>query len=459
MKSTPFLRRPCPRLATALVAAGLAALLSGCLAFRRYDMTRIHQDAAAMPRNPVIVIHGFIGSKMMNRHTQKSVWGRVMNAILHGKPDDLSLPIDRLPLSENRDDLVPYAICESILGVKFYGAILQALREVGGYQLGDINNPKPGDTAFIYYYDWRRDNTESAINLGRAIRKIKARLKAPDLRFDIVAHSMGGFLAEYYLKFGMVDVLDHPDTAPVTYAGASDIGRIVTIGTPQRGTMSAFRILNNGFARTMSPREIFSMPSVYQLLPDDPTGHFLDMEGNPLTVDLYDARTWVVNRWSIWSPRHFESAGSPAAQAERFLQAALDRARAFHVALRRNTPGTVPPVPVHLFGSDCVPTLDRVVLNPTAEGTEILFNDGTSPYRNARELEKLMLAPGDGTVTADSLVGLASAPPPSSTASTFFFCATHGLLPANRGFQDNLFYVLLGNAARKASVLPAVQGG
>src|SRR2546422_7486270 len=27
-----------------------------------------------------------------------------------------------------------------------------------------------------------------------------------------------------------------------------------------------------------------------------------------------------------------------------------------------------------LFGSDCVPTLDRVVLNPTAEGTEILFN-------------------------------------------------------------------------------------
>src|SRR5206468_3307142 len=112
------------------------------------------------------------------------------------------------------------------------------------------------------------------------------------------------------------------------------------------------------------------------------------------TVDLYDARTWVVNRWSIWSPRHFESAGSPAPQAERFLQAALDRARAFHVALRRNTQGTVPPVPVHLFGSDCVPTLDRVVLNPTAEGTEILFNDGTSPYRNARELEKLMLAPG-----------------------------------------------------------------
>ena len=458
MKPTPHSSRPCPGLATVLVAIGLASLLSGCLAFRRYDMTRIHQDAAAMPRNPVIVIHGFIGSKMKNRHTQESVWGRVMNALFRGKPDDLSLPIDRLPLSENRDDLVPYAICESIMGVKFYGAILQALREVGGYQLGDINNPKPGDTAFIYYYDWRRDNAESAIGLGRAIRKIKTRLKAPDLRFDIVAHSMGGYLAEYYLKYGMVDVLERPDTAPVTYAGAVDIGRIVTIGTPQRGTMSAFRILNNGFARTMSTREIFSMPSVYQLLPDDPDGHFLDMEGNPVEVDLYDARTWVANRWSIWSPRHAEGEAPPP-EAERFLQAALDRARAFHKALRRSSPSTSPTVPVHLFGSDCVPTLDRVVLNPTPEGTEILFNDGTAPYRNARELEKLMLAPGDGTVTADSLVDLASAPPPSPSASTFFFCATHGLLPANRGSQDNLFYVLLGNGARKASVVPAVQGG
>src|SRR3989441_8252305 len=98
MKSTPFLRRPCPRLASALVAAGLAALLSGGLAFRRYDMKRIHQDAAAMPRNPVIVIHGFIGSKMMNRHTPKPVWGRGMNAIRHGEADDVSLPIDPLPI-------------------------------------------------------------------------------------------------------------------------------------------------------------------------------------------------------------------------------------------------------------------------------------------------------------------------------------------------------------------------
>ena len=182
MRPTPIDGSGCPRFATALLAGALIVLLTGCLVFRRYDMTRIHQDAAAMPRNPVIVLHGFLGSRLKNRHTQESVWGRVMNAVRRGKSDDLALPIDRLPLSEDRDDLVPYAICETVMGVKFYGAMMDALQNVGGYRLGDIGDPKPGDTCFVYVYDWRRDNVESAIGLGRAIRQIKSRLHAPDMK-------------------------------------------------------------------------------------------------------------------------------------------------------------------------------------------------------------------------------------------------------------------------------------
>jgi len=81
---------------------------------------------------------------------------------------------------------------------------------------------------------------------------------------------------------------------------------------------------------------------LYQLLPDDPTGHFLDMQGNQVAVDLYDARTWVENRWAIWSRRGAESGEAPPPQAERFLQAALDRAHAFHAALRKDAPGDAP---------------------------------------------------------------------------------------------------------------------
>src|SRR5207247_10518538 len=108
----------CPRFTTAFLIAALISFLTGCLVFRRYDMTRIHQDAAAMPRNPVIVLHGFLGSRLKNRHTQESAWGRVLNAIRRGKPDDVALPIDLLTLSEDRDDLVPYAISDTVMGAK-----------------------------------------------------------------------------------------------------------------------------------------------------------------------------------------------------------------------------------------------------------------------------------------------------------------------------------------------------
>jgi pimeloyl-ACP methyl ester carboxylesterase len=465
-------RRPARRLAPLALLLCLGPL-GGCSMFRTYDVVDIHQESALrQDRNPIIVIHGFIGSKLKNLQTHESVWGRFVNAIKRGKPDDLGLPIDLRPITANRDDLVAYDIYESVAGVKFYGALLDSLRDVGGYRFGDINNPKPGDTAFIYYYDWRRCNVESAIGLGRAIQQIKGRLRAPGLRFDVVAHSMGGMLAQYYLKYGSEDVVSDGREHPVTYAGAANLSRVILLGVPSRGTMSAFRILNTGFSRTMSPEVVFTMPSLYQLLPYDGRGHFVDPQGTPVDVDLYDASTWIRNGWSVFNPNHrsqrLEALGingarparsawdDPIAHMRGFLQAALDRARDFHAAMERGSEEG-PPVPVHIFGSDCIPTLDRAVLKQTPQGTLTMLDDEATADRDLKQVEKVMMAPGDGTVTADSL--LERAPAGAGTAgdpaarnpeftSTFFFCESHGMLPSNRGFQDNLFYVLFHSPAR-----------
>ena len=108
-------------------------------------------------------------------------------------------------------------------------------------------------------------------------------------------------------------------------------------------------------------------------------------------------------------------------------------------------------MPVHIFGSDCVPTLDRVILKRTPRGTLTMLDDKTAPERDLKQIEKIMMAPGDGTVTADSLLGVLRAGTATAEAqaaknpaftSTFLFCESHGMLPTNRGFQDNLFYVL-----------------
>lgn len=448
--------------------------LTACAMFKKFDVRRIHQESATrQERNPVIFIPGFIGSKLRHRNTHETVWGRFMNAIKRGKTDDLSLPIDQTDLGENRDDLVPYALYESVAGVKFYGRLLEELVRSGGYRRGDINNPSPGDTCFTYIYDWRRDNVESAIGLGKAIRQLRARLGKPDMRFDIVAHSMGGLVAEYYLKYGMVDVLSDGRDHPVTYAGAADIGRLVLIGTPLRGTMSAFRVLNVGFSRTMSPEVLFTMPSVYQLLPVESYGHIVDPLGRPVNVDLHDASAWVENGWSVFSQyardRHRRSdalhdaptsiTDEDLSRKRAFLQSALDRAVAFHKALERNTEEGSP-VPVHIFGSDCIPTLDRAVLKWTPNGPLTLFEGETSPERTARELVDTIMVPGDGTVTAGSLLALES---PVGLprhdrrfASTFFFCESHGFLPANRGFQDNLLYVLFYGPSNGGNVTRAM---
>jgi pimeloyl-ACP methyl ester carboxylesterase len=441
--------------------------------FGKFDMAKIHQESALrQDRNPVIVIHGFIGSKLKNDQTQKRVWGRLIDAIKRGKPDDLRLPIDQLPITANHDHLVAYDIYESVAGVRFYGSLLDSLRDVGGYRFGDINHPKPGDTAFVYYYDWRRCNVEAAIGLGRAIQQIKERLRSPGLRFDIVAHSMGGMVAQYYLKYGTEDVVSDGREHPVTYAGASNLARVILLGVPNRGTMLAFRKLNTGFSRTMSPEVMFTMPSLYQLLPDDERGHFVDPQGNPVDVKLYDASTWIRNGWSVFDPDllaqrrealDIDGAHRPGGPDDDaivplrgFLQAALDRARAFHAALEREDPDGAP-VPVYVFGSDCVPTLDRVILKRTAQGRLTLLDDRATPDLDLEQIETIMMAPGDGTVTADSLLGVPSGDAAAAGAlaanypdftSTFLFCESHGMLAKNRGFQDNLFYVLFHTPQR-----------
>lgn len=109
--SNPRHPRRFPRAATLLLAVLSAGALAGCAVFSKFNMVEIHQESAARPqRNPVILIHGFLGSKLRNARTQETVWGGYMNSIRRGRTDGLDLPIDSTDLSQNRDDLVPYAI-------------------------------------------------------------------------------------------------------------------------------------------------------------------------------------------------------------------------------------------------------------------------------------------------------------------------------------------------------------
>ena len=101
------------------------------------------------------------------------------------------------------------------LDIRAYVGILSSLG-VGGYRdpaFGAGLDYGDGHfTCFQFAYDWRRDNVENAHALKAFIEQKKAEVRAEykarygiekdDIKFDIVAHSMGGLLTRYFLRYG-----------------------------------------------------------------------------------------------------------------------------------------------------------------------------------------------------------------------------------------------------------------
>ena len=185
-------------------------------------------------RNPVIVIPGLTGSNLIEGATGRAVWGSFGGDVAQPKvPADarlIALPMEEgVPLRDLRDDVISDGVLDRlrvrVLGIpinlRAYYYILQALG-IGGYR--DESLAVPGEidwgdehfTCFQFDYDWRRDNVENAQRLHRFIEEKRAYVQeenrkrygvdTPDIKFDIVSHSMGGLLLRYYLRYGAADL-------------------------------------------------------------------------------------------------------------------------------------------------------------------------------------------------------------------------------------------------------------
>ncbi|MCI0410673.1 MAG: hypothetical protein L0191_19295, partial [Acidobacteria bacterium] len=332
-----------------------------------------------------------------------------------------------------------------------------------------IQNPKPGDSAFVFVYDWRKDIVDSAIRLSEAIEHLKLSMGNPDVKFDLLAHSQGGLVARYYAKYGAQDVLEQELPPIPTGNGARNLNKVILLGTPNQGTLEALRILHQGLKkvfRPMPPAVTFTMPALYEMLPPAGIPSFADLNGSPVTLDLYNPETWIENKLSVFADggmelyrREIRATGSNAgngaesdAQILDFLTRMLRRAQRFQEALAAPAP-VAQDVAFHAFGSDCIPTLKTgVVLEE--KGERAIYFDPGSHRRDAvgDRIDKILYGPGDGTVLMESLLNLpeiyGETPPVSAgtrvnLASAFFICESHGLLPNDPIFQNNLFYLLL----------------
>ena len=434
-----------------------------------YNKLAQHEDPH---RNPIIVIPGVLGSKLVDQDSKETVWGAFgLGQVNPYSPQGarlISLPMAQgKKLNELHDHVKPDGALDRIvynflgfpLQLNAYYNILQALG-VGGYRdqglAGAIDYGGRHFTCFQYDYDWRRDIVESAKQLDRFIQA-KSRyvqeesekrfgIKLEKVKFDIVAHSMGGLVARYYLRYGGADLPEDGSLPELTWAGARYVDHLVIIGTPNAGSMDALQDLIYGVRlETLFPHYsaavLGTMPSMYELLPRGRHHPLIRANGQPVP-DLYDPELWKSQQWGLADPDqdHILQLILPDVESrEQRLEIALDhqakallRARQFAAAM--DVPAK-PPDWLKLF---------------------LIAGDAEETHRTAQiqpqgGIKMIRTGPGDGTVLrssalmdermADNLQSRLISP--IQWSQVFFLFSDHLGITKDPSFTDNVLYFLL----------------
>jgi pimeloyl-ACP methyl ester carboxylesterase len=460
-----------------ILAVWLCVLLAAVATFGQTTTpTPAPGTKAPTGKTPVIIIPGLTGSNLVNSRTGEEVWFKARRS----KDDDIRLPISP-NLAQNRDNLTVKDIIRKVEffkvlpEIEVYERLIDALQTRGGYREANWNTATrkdAQDTFFVFPYDWRRDNVENAQLLMRKIDTLKRRLGKPNLKFNIVAHSMGGLIARYAAMYGSANL---PASNPQpTWAGDKNFDKVFLLGTPNEGSISSLNALLNGFSyiggglnlpfiQDISRFDAFTIPSIYQLLPHDGALLAYDENLKPVTVDLYDPAEWEKYGWAIWQDDAFTKKFSASEQknARPFFVATLARAKQFQAALDAVS-NTKPSASLYLIGGDCKPTPAGMLLfrDEKKNRWETRFKaDGFTRPNGEKvkdtEIEPLLLSVGDSVVTKSSLTGenrkngLKSAFP---VTAELYQCVGHNKLVTSPEVQDKLLGFL--NGARPVSAIP-----
>ncbi len=451
------------RLHLVLVAA-LTLMLVACAGGLAPNLERLYSMQAGNPdQPPVVLVHGALGSRLSRSDTAKEIWPGSLRRILFSDYRALRMEIDPDALVPMSQSIQPSGIAARAGGIDFYGRILETLHKAGGYEPGVPGTPatKGVKRYYVFVYDWRQDNVQSARELHAFIQRIKKDYDDPDLKVDIVAHSMGGLVTRYYARYGTEDVLDDNEF-PVNREGEEHIRRVVLLGTPSLGSVGALRTLARGYKvgfGVIPPEVVATFPSTYQVLPHAITEWFVTAAGDPIKRDHFSASEfWQRFGFSVYGAdveKNVRDAYGNEAEAylqtlHRYFEKHIERARRFSWSLTVPVPESA--LRYIVFGGDCVPTPARAVVEEIDNESLLrLWPKAISQPVAGVAYDPLMFEPGDGTVTKASLLARHTSDPTVARHEYSYFpvdypvflCEKHSQLTGNLDFQNNLLHALL----------------
>jgi pimeloyl-ACP methyl ester carboxylesterase len=449
-----------------LIAVFIAGIFANSKVFAP-DLHRLYMESMMVDdQPPVIFIHGVLGSKLRDTETDEDLWpGPASRLFLHDYAD-IAFDIDSNTLAPVPNNVEAYEISDSAVGKDFYGKIVRTLGDTGGYNLakaGEPVNPKQKNY-YVFFYDWRQDNVISARKLAELVDQIRIDYGKPDLKVDIVAHSMGGLITRYFIRYGKQDVLaDNDFDQKIDMYGGERVRRVILLGTPNLGSVKTLNLFIEGVKiglKDIGTETLATMPSLYQLFPHPLNDWIVTSEGNKLDRDLFDVNIWRAFQWSIFDPkvrqRVIERFDDPKegeaylVTLENYFEKQLERARRFVWSLTVPLPEVHPKLTV--FGGGCTLTSARIVVEEV-DGVSMIRmhpDEITMPTEGV-DYDALLLEPGDGSVTKASLLGRNVLDPSIKRHEysffplehSFFLCVSHNSLTGNLNFQDNLLNTLL----------------
>ena len=451
----------------------------------RPDLGELYSEAAKIDglfRNPVIVIPGILGSRLVDARSGTVVWGAFDGGYADPRDPEgrrlVALPMKLgADLDELEDLVIPDGALRKVdvkfLGLPFsgeaYAQILDALG-IGGFRdkdLGQAGAVDYGDahyTCFQFDYDWRLDLVQNARRLDDFIEvqrsyvrgQLEERfgIKNADVHFDIVTHSMGGLLARYYLRYGRADLPGDGLSPAVTWEGAKFVDRLVMVAPPNAGSAHAFTELVEGsdlpfVLPDYPPAVLGTMPAIYQLLPRARHGFLVDASDPSQRLDnALDPKLWQEMGWGLADPSQDEVLADLLPEvsdpAER-RRIALDHQRkclerAEHIALALDQDATPPStLEIFLVAGDAIPTARSIAVD-----------------RSNGDVWVAATGPGDGKVLRSSALmderaGGQNWPrlvSPIALAGVLFLFTDHRGITNDPVFVDNLLYLLLVDPRR-----------